>query len=229
MDSVPVKIGLACGVAALLIAFVLVPKLQSANPQSADILAQVMGGTADYAADEAYQEADVYFHAGTHAKCVHEGGTAECNHHDGVAEPMQANLPLASWIQQMQTSTAPQLHRHLEGRESKEMLPWFVVATRLNPSLVEAWSTGTYWFYRSGDPKRAEQFVCSGIRSNPQDYRLYFDRGALYYHAHRWDDAVRDLQTAERLWKNLNEDSPFDLKAIRRYEGYARSHRTIGQ
>lgn len=229
MDNMPVKFGLACGVLALLLALMLVPKLHSANPQSADILAQVMGGTADYAADEAYNEADVYFHAGTNAKCTYVGGIEKCEQQDDATLFSQVHLPLMSWIKEMHASTAPQTHKHLNNSESKEMLPWFVVATRLNPHLVEAWSTGTYWFYRSGDAKHAEQFASSGISSNPFDYRLYFDRGVLYYRARRWNDSVRDLQTAEKLWKNLNEDSPYDLKAIRRYAGYARSHRIVAQ
>ncbi len=229
MDQWPVKLGLASVVLLLVLSFVMVPQFRTANPQSADMLVQVMGGTAELAGNEAYQEADVYFHAGTTLKCKHEGGADRCAE-NGCTRLRNADmdyLPLHSWFQQMQASASPQIHRHLAGTESREMLPWFIVSTRLNPHLVEAWSTGTYWFYRSGEVKRAEQFVCDGIRNNPTDYRLYFDRGVLYYHLKQWDRAVSDLQTAERLWKNLNEDSPFDLKAIRRYTGYARSHRTI--
>ena len=229
MDSLPAKLGIASLVLLLALSCIMVPQFRAANPQSADMLVQVMGGTAELAGNQAYQEADVYFHAGTQMKCTHEGGSAKCEENDchQLRNSEMDYLPFHSWFQRMQASSAPQIHRHLAGAENKEILPWFVVSTRLNPHLVEAWSTGTYWFYRTGDVKRSEQFVCDGIRNNPTDYRLYFDRGVLYYHLQQWDKAVRDLHTAHRLWKNLDEDSPLDLQAIRRYTGYAQTHRTV--
>jgi tetratricopeptide (TPR) repeat protein len=229
MDSWFVKLGLASVVLVLVLACVMVPRFTAANPQSADMLAQVMGGTADVAADQAYQEADVYFHAGTGIKCQHEGRAADHRDDDhDVPAQSEADLPLQSWVRMMQSSTAPQIHRHLSDADSKEMLPWFVVSTRLNPHMVEAWSTGVYWFYRSGQVREAERFVSEGISKNPTDYRLYFDRGALYYHQREWDKSVSDLETAKKLWKDLNEDSPYDRAAINRYLGYARSRRTVG-
>lgn len=227
MDSWFVKLGLASVILVLALAFVMVPRFKAANPQSADMLVQVMGGTADLAANQAYQEADTYFHDGAELKRSHEGGEEHSAVEHSTLARSEADLPLQPWVRQMQSAMTPQIHRHLSNTDSKEMLPWFVVSTRLNPRLVEAWSTGAYWFYRSGDAKQAERFVSAGISKNPTDYRLYFDRGALYYHERKWDKSVGDLETARRLWKNLNEDSPYDRAAIDRYLGYARSRRTV--
>lgn len=230
MDSLPVKIGIAGGILMLVLSSMLIPQFQTATPQSGDVLAQVMGGTADFAAQQAYQEADIYFHAGVRLKCNHEGPREDhCDGRDDepVAQPQQ-DLPLIGWVQTMQNATTPKGHRHLSNADSKEMLPWFVLATRLNPRNVEAWSTGTYWFYRSGQTAQAEDFINAGVRNNPTAYRLYLDRGVLYYHERRWDKATSDLNAARKYWKNLDEDSPYDLKAIGRYSGYARAHKTVG-
>lgn len=226
MDSWPVKIGLAGSVLALVLSCIMIPQFKAANPQSTDVLLQVMGGTADFAADEAYQEADVYFHGGIRGMHDDKDGHKI---DDGVQTTgyQQANLPLMDWMERMHSATTPNAHLHLEGVESKEMLPWFVVAVRLNPHLVEAWSTGMYWYYRSGEIEQSEKFASDGIRNNPNDYRLYFDRGVLYYHMKKWNSAVRDLEFAQKHWKNINEDSPYDLKAIQRYTGYARHHATL--
>ena len=120
-------------------------------------------------------------------------------------------------VKRLHGETAPRAHRHLQGEEEKELLPWFVAAVRLNPHHIEAWRTGSYWFYRTGDSQRAEEFIREGICHNPKDYRLYLDRGILYHRLHRWQDAVRDLEVARELWRNDSEDAPFELRAIGTY------------
>jgi len=205
---------LAAGVIALLLTSVLVPRLKAADPRDADILMQVLGGTADLAAEKAYQEADVYFHGGIAGGCPDE---AVCVHDDLHHRAESAPLPLARLVKRLHGETAPRAHRHLQGEEEKELLPWFVAAVRLNPHHIEAWRTGSYWFYRTGDSQRAEEFIREGICHNPKDYRLYLDRGILYHRLHRWQDAVRDLEVARELWRNDSEDAPFELRAIGTY------------
>ena len=48
----------------LLMTTLLIPQLRSENPQDPDVLIRVLGGTADFAAEQAYREAEIYFHAG---------------------------------------------------------------------------------------------------------------------------------------------------------------------
>ena len=228
MEKLPVRLAVAGGLIALVLSSVLVPKLKAANPRNSDILVQVLGGTADLAADQAYQEADIYFHGGIRLKCHDLEARGEECHGDNDDQPARhsgVNLPLLSYVERLQGEAAPKKHRHLGGTEEKEILPWFEVTVRLNPHHIEAYSTGSYWYSRTGDRKRALEFVSAGVRNNPDDYRLYLDRGVIHYHLRRWDSAIQDLQTARRLWKNLNEDSPYDLKAIKRYLSYAKSHR----
>jgi tetratricopeptide (TPR) repeat protein len=212
MDRVPARAAVLAAVIALLLSTILVPKLRSATPSSDDVLVQVLGGTADLAADKAYQEADVYFH----------GGNAR---RQKASDRPAYELPFSKWIARMQGEAAPAQHRHLAGVEEKEILPWFAVAVRLNPHHIEAWSTGSYWYFRTGNREKALSFVSEGVRNNPSDYRLYLDRGIILYHVRDWDKSVRDLEAARGLWKNLNEDSPYDLKAIERYLSYVRSRR----
>lgn len=212
MERAPVRTAIVAAVIALLLSTVLVPKLRSATPSNDDVLVQVLGGTADLAAERAYQEADVYFH----------GGNRQDSHASG---PPAHDLPMSALIAHMQGEAAPHEHRHLAGVDEEEILPWFAVAVRLNPHHVEAWSTGSYWYFRTGDREKALQFASEGIRHNPTAYVLHLDRGIIYYHLHNWDRSVRDLEAAERLWKHVNDESPYDLRQIKRYLSYARAHR----
>lgn len=73
-------------------------------------------------------------------------------------------------------------------------------------------------------PAKAEAFISDGIRHNPRDYRVYLERGVLYHRMKKWAKSADDLAKAERYWKNITEDSPYDLKAIHTYLKDARAH-----
>ncbi|HET6456101.1 MAG TPA: hypothetical protein VFI02_16975, partial [Armatimonadota bacterium] len=77
MDRWLPKIVIAGAIAILIFSSILVPRLRSANPQDRDVLIQVLGGTADFAAEEAFHEAEVYFHAGFDTECPDE----QTDHH----------------------------------------------------------------------------------------------------------------------------------------------------
>jgi len=210
-------------VLAFALVMILVPRLKAANPSGSDILMQVLGGTADLASDAAYKEADVYFHGGVTGGCPHEDKD-HCEDEAAHNHAMPADLPLMGVVERLHSATAPTIHRHLQGRDERELLPWFMAAVRLNPHNIEAWRTGTYWFYRTGDTKQAESFITDAIRANPNDYRVYMERGVLHHRIGKWSAAVQDLEIADRLWKNDSEDSPYDKKMIRTFHDNAKTH-----
>jgi len=197
-----------------LLASVLVPGLKAASPQNTDVLMQVLGGTTELAAEKAYQQTEVYLHAGVTDDSL-----------EGSRQPSRSRrLPLMGLVRRLHGETAPKAHRHLQGDDEKELLPWFVAAVRLNPHHIDAWRDGSYWFYRTGDFHRAEEFISDGIRCNPRDYQLYLDRGILYHRLKKWENSVGDLETARKLWKSDSRDAPFDRKAIRIYLNDSRKH-----
>lgn len=204
----------AGAVIVLALSSMLVPDIRAATPDDRDILMRVLGGTAEIAADKAYKTADVYFHAGQ---------TGDHHHHEEEVQPSVTKLPLLGWIERMHGESAPKEHRHLSGEEEKECLPWFLAAVRLNPRHIDAWRVGAYWYYRTGEPSRAEDFISEAISRNPQDYRLYLDRGILYHRLQEWEKSVRDLESARQLWKTLSDESEKDLHAIDLYSSYGRS------
>ncbi len=203
-----------CGFVAILLAASVGPESRAAHPQDSDVLVRLFGGMAEVASVGALERAELYLHAGTGRKC------SDCEHADG--QGCYRPLLLRSFIEELHGQTAPGEHEHIRGDEEKELLPWFVIAARLNPHNVEAWRTGSYWFYRTRQPQRAEEFITQGIRRNRQDYRLYLDRGILYYRMRRYDDAIRDLKTARRLCPETADRS--DDRTIRNYLKYSVEH-----
>lgn len=196
-------------IAAMIIAWRILPDLKSSTPQSEDILMQILGGTAQLISMGAYREADVYFHGGAMERCSESEENEHAHQH-----ALSASLPGYNIIRQMQDEAAPKEHRHLEGKEASEMLPWFMVAVRIDPHNIDAWRVGSYWFYRAGFHDKALDFITEGMKHNPLDYRLYYDRGVLYHRMGQWKKAVDDLQMAKKLWANISEDSPNDRTGI---------------
>lgn len=223
MDGWLPKVVLVGAILILLLTSLLVPQMKAANPQSGDVLVQVLGGTADFAAQQAYHEAEVYYHAGFKGYCPEHGH----NEHHEIQNSEQHRLPLLDMIKRLHGEAAPKIIRHIEREEEKELLPWFIASVRLNPQFIDAWRTGAYWFYRTDNGHRAIEFISDGIRRNPDDYRLYLDRGVLYHRVGEWDNAIKDLETARRLWKDDSEDSPYELRAIRIYLRDCKTHEKV--
>lgn len=219
------KLTLISSLLAFLLALVIVPQTSMSDEKNTDVLLRVLGGTADLASDKAFKQADVYYHAGMMDKCPDESHHHEehgSHRHEEDSEPV--NLPLANFIRNIYAQTQPGEHMHIHGESEKELIPWFIVSTRLNPRNIEAWRVGTYWFFRTGDLKRAEDFISKGISANPSDYRLHMDQGIMYHRLREWELSIKSLETARLLWKNNSDDAPFDLKAIKTYFSDSKKH-----
>lgn len=225
MDARVYRIIPFASILALVLSSILVPNLRATSPESPDILVQVLGGTADLAALKACEEAELYLHAGYRGKCPdkegHHHDEGHAHESDGVA---QSDLPFADVVHYLYGETAPKVHRHLVGEEEKEILPWLVTAVRLNPRMIDAWRNGTYWYYRTGEPGKAEQFINEGIRHNPRCYQLYLERGILYHRLGKWDRSVASLERALDLWRDDNPDAQWELEVIYRYLRDSQKH-----
>lgn len=203
------------GIMVAVMVWVLAPILKAETPQSDDILMQVLGGTADAASSGAFHQADLYFHGGVTNEQFKEEDRTNVRHN---YVPTYVNqLPFGKYYYYMQTQIIPQEHKHLDGDEAKEMLPWFILAVRLNPRNIDAWRVGSYWFFRTGEYSKAFKFISEGITGNPSEYRLYYDRGVLYHKIKAWDKAASDLRKADNMWKNNSDDATYDKRGIATY------------
>jgi hypothetical protein len=204
------------GILAFILASSISSNLRASTSSGQDMVVQVLGGTASMVADKAYQEADVYYHAGvTCANCPDRVNRNGLLLH--AVEQPGIPRPLSHLLDAMHHVTAPTVHRHIQGADEKEVLPWFIVATHLDPHHMDAWLTGTYWFYRTGEIDRAKQFILDGVRHNPTDYRVHMERGILFYRLKQWQVAEGEMKLARQLWRKINEDSEYDKRAIGLY------------
>jgi tetratricopeptide (TPR) repeat protein len=78
-------------------------------------------------------------------------------------------------------------HRHYErARSYNELAPLLEITTSLDPNLIPAYQFGASFLAPAppngaGQPDRAIQLMNYGIEHNPDNWRLYYDLGFVYY------------------------------------------------
>ncbi|PYX82114.1 MAG: hypothetical protein DMG70_16545 [Acidobacteria bacterium] len=78
-------------------------------------------------------------------------------------------------------------HKHRSNPENYKLLaPLLEITTYLDPHLVVAYEFGANFLASplpdgAGEPERAVQLIENGIRANPDEWRLYYNLGFIYY------------------------------------------------
>ncbi|HSB75776.1 MAG TPA: hypothetical protein VLC12_09010 [Terriglobales bacterium] len=129
----------------------------------------------------------------------------------------------------------------LHSRNYKLLAPLLEITTQLDPHLIVAYEFGSTFLTQpppngAGDPDAAVRLVRYGITQNPDNWRLYYDLGFIYYvdkkdyldaakafeqgskvpNAHpflkilaaRMAERGGDVQTARMLWTTTYETTP---------------------
>lgn len=128
-----------------------------------DSLGRLIGSAEEGIGDTLFVKADLYFHGGA----MEEGDAPAAAPDD--------------WIARINSRIQPTEHRHLETDEQKEMLPFFAMATKLDPRNIEAVLTTAYWLNnRFGKTDEAIGVLQKGERDNPLSWEIPFELGSLY-------------------------------------------------
>jgi tetratricopeptide (TPR) repeat protein len=78
-------------------------------------------------------------------------------------------------------------NKHVQGAESYKLLaPLLQITTTLDPKLLVAYEFGSNFLIArppngAGEPDKALALVEEGIRNNPDEWKLYYDLGFIYY------------------------------------------------
>jgi tetratricopeptide (TPR) repeat protein len=75
---------------------------------------------------------------------------------------------------------------HYFATSYNQLAPLLEITTHLDPHLVVAYEFGTSFLapkppYGAGEPERAIDLINYGIQNNPDNWRLYYDLGFVYY------------------------------------------------
>jgi tetratricopeptide (TPR) repeat protein len=207
-----------------------------------NVMAMLLGDARQEISFALLEKADDYFHGGVrHAECDHElSGTpsrepencscAEDGHahdhhhdHDSASTPSGHSFDPWRWINRR---VHVQEHRHAEGEDARELLPWLWAACRTSPRNIQAYESSAYVLSRMlKRPQDAMTLLEEGARLNPTSAELEFSLGELALHS------LKDPARAERAFAaarakckpepgEVGEDARFLQGRILFYLGY---------
>ena len=198
-----------------------------------DIFFKTFGEFTDYLSYMSFLKADIYYHGGIYdfhgpeedshehlhiveeAEHSHEDQDAhECKHahednniqeHGHLPYEGKPSLNILLSIGEAVNITE---HRHLLGKEEKEVLPWIYYAVKLNPHNEIAYSVGGFWIaVKLKNPDEAIKFLKEGYMNNPDSYEICQALGQIYFlKKSDYRNAMVYLEKAKNLSDEQNAD-----------------------
>ncbi len=172
--------------------------LDDAAAEPVDPLSRFVGSAKEAFGDTLFLKADVYFHGGV----LHE------HHHDDSSEALEkegvfheekepAEEMPKDWIAKINHKIQVHELMHLNKDKRKEMLPFFAMATTLDPHNVEAVLTTAYWLYSEfGKPEDAANLLKKGIRDNPSSWEMENALARFFERKKEWASAEEHFRKA---------------------------------
>ena len=167
-------------------------RLAEAMPQvvkGEGALAVAFGDARETISQALVHKADSYFHGGIDMECDHLAEHGHADHdddhedcHDGHDHDEAAHDSFDPWRWINSHVRAPDVHRHLGGSETIELMPWFWASVKADPHNIEAWTTT--WYIANSmmkDKDLALRVVAEGLEKNPDDPELLICRGRTIY------------------------------------------------
>ncbi len=141
-----------------------------------DPLEHLLGSSKEIVGDMMFLKADEYFHGGVAEKfnesevSVHQEGLVDEESH---ADKDSAGLQDKDWISEINRRIHSAEHFHLSKEKRKEMLPFFALATALDPHNLEAVLSSAYWLDADfNKTDSAIEVLKKGILQNPDSWEL---------------------------------------------------------
>jgi tetratricopeptide (TPR) repeat protein len=164
------------------------------------VLAALLTASAPIGPDEGGSVTDLLFGSSRRVLSAELYDRADAYFHRGVAH-REKRVERHDWIQRLRADISPEAHRHAEGLNSSEIIPWLRLATDADPHNVEAWLVASFWLETGMQrPDLAEQVLREAQRHNPGDYRVLLDRARLYLRTARFSEGANVLDAALARW-----------------------------
>ena len=119
---------------------------------------------------------------------------------------------------------APEIHKHLDGAESVELMPWLWASVKASPHNIDAWTTAWHIANNSMNNKKlALNVIDEGLKHNPDDPELLLCRGRTFYDRGSGDvTAARAaflvaLESADRVLKRDGDKAEMRIKWVRKF------------
>jgi len=196
----------SCAVLAIALGQAIPPFFSGRLPQvaGANVLTLVLGDARLVLSNAMLDKAEEYFHGGVRdVVCEFGLGGAHDEHdHKGEdhGEGAEGAVRATDLWDRVNSLVHAQAHRHVEGDEARELLPWLWAACRASPQNIQAYESAAFVLESMlKRPAEAALLLEEGIRHNPDSASLEYSLGKLSVHA------FHDFARAERAFSTARE------------------------
>ena len=178
------------------------PQWTRRSPEDS-VLKLLLGDSRRMFANHFFVKADISFHSGYYPTIFDQARQEEENE-NAVSHPQEdgkheieggfLGAP-TDWIDRFGRHFRPVVHTHLEGENTREILPWLKISADLDPHRIQTYLTASYWLRtRLNKPNEAERFLREGLRANPDDPYILCELGNLYF------ENQKNFTRAKKMW-----------------------------
>lgn len=165
---------------------------------SKDPLYLLLGSAKEAIGDTFFLKASSYFHGGVDMDIIrHENDfntkeTQEAHHEESFKKDY------TDWVYKINSRIKVMEHRHLEGDETKEILPFLELAVKLDPYNVQAILTTAYWLNGYfGKTDAAIDVLRQGLEKNPDSWEICYQLGlSLFKYKKDYADSAVYLESS---------------------------------
>ncbi len=171
--------------------------------------------------EEGHGEEHHHAHDGEeHQHEIHEDHDDGHHHHEGEEQEEELSYVAISdpWRFITDQVKPPRVERHLQGKTTRELLPWLWAAMRISDNDIRAYQNAAYVLDALyNQPEKALEVYRLGIQKNPASYELEFNIAEmLFVHFKRKDEAEAHFHAArdKALVEGTDEANLIRLRAI---------------
>ena len=202
----------------------LAPQFQAieyARHRSDNFFNLLLGDSSRIFANQAYVEADVYYHSGYYPTIfdnnqafetphMAEDTGAVASHNSGEETGFMG--PPRDWLDAFGRHFIPNRHTHLDqggptddlsgNAKVAEILPWLKLSSKLDPEDIRTYLVMSFWLRNDlNQVSEAEQVLHEGLRNNPRNPQLLYELGRIYFDNYKNPDQARTIwEAALRSW-----------------------------
>jgi len=150
-----------------------------------------------------FLQADVYFHGGVSDFSENLSSLAHAT--KGKEE---LGTPAYNILARLSKETDITDHIHLEGDQTKEIIPWLYYSAKIDPNNIDAFTTTAFYLSHTfGKNEDALSFLREGLKSNPDSWKINAEIGRMYFQY--FDDPAKAVRFLFRAY-GLQKEKPHD-------------------
>ena len=141
----------------------------------------LLGSAKEAIGDAIFLKANSYFHGGIDSNLVPREAMAE-NEGAGGVELDTFKKAYTDWVYQVNSRIKVLDHRHLEGAETRQIIPLLKISVALDPYNVPAILTTAYWlefYFKKTDD--SIEVLNQGLEYNPDSWEILYHLGLDYF------------------------------------------------